>query len=131
MFIFIINVLLFNFITFNSFTLDLSFNIIVIIFLLGINNINNDSFYIFKLNNNKAVNVITFYCFIKASLFVFFFINISIKNLNIININLYRNVMELIEFYIILSNRINNYVKFIYNGALLILIRLFLFFDFY
>jgi len=35
--------------------------------------------------------------------------------------------MKLIEFYTALLNYTNNRIKFIYNGALLILIRLFFF----
>jgi len=68
---------------------------------------------------------------IGKALFNSFFINILIKDLNIININLYYNAVKLIEFRIIFLNRINNRVKFIYGDILLILIRLFLFFDFY
>jgi len=68
---------------------------------------------------------------IKEAPLVFLFINIFIKNLNVIDINLYRNTVELIKFRTILLNHINNHIKFIYSGVLLILIRLFFFFGFY
>ena len=68
---------------------------------------------------------------IKKAPFDSLFIDIFIKDFNVINIDLYCNVMELIEFYVAFLNRINNYVKFIYGGVSLVLIRLFIFFGFY
>jgi len=68
---------------------------------------------------------------IKKALFISSLINILIEDFNVMNINLYRNVMKLIKFCIALSNHINNRVKFIYNNVLIILIHSFLFFDFY
>jgi len=67
------------------------------------------------------------YNFIGEAPLISLFINIFIKDFNVININLYRNITKLIEFRVILSNRINNRVRFIYNGVLFILIRLFFF----